>query len=92
VLLQAEAEVRGAEVSITATDLQTAAQVDAAQAALNGVRDREQEVRHRLEELQSKRLATVADLNQSERDSSRFDNLYRQGAGTERQQDRHGPS
>ena len=87
VLLQAEAEVRGAEVSITATDLQTAAQVDAAQAALNGVREREQEVRHRLEELQSKRLATVADLNQSERDSSRFDNLYRQGAGTERQQD-----
>ncbi len=86
-LLQAEAEVRAAEVSIAATDLQTAAQVDAAQAALKAVRDREQEVRHRLEELQNRRLAAIADLSQSERDFSRFDNLYRQGAGTERQQD-----
>lgn len=86
-LLQAEAEVRAMEVSIGATDLQTAAQVDAAQAALKAARDREQEVRHRLEELQNKRLAAIADLSQSERDFSRFDNLYRQGAGTERQQD-----
>lgn len=87
VLRQAEAEVLAAEVSIAATDLQTAAQVDAAQAAFKAVRDREQEVRHRLEELQNRRLAALADLSQSEKDFSRFDNLFRQGAGTERQQD-----
>ena len=87
VLSQDEAEVRGAEVTIAATDLQTAAQAEAAEAALAGVHDREREVRHRLEEVQSRRLATLADLSQSEKDFSRFDNLYRQGAGTERQQD-----
>lgn len=86
-LAQAEAEVLAAEVAVAATDLQTAAQVEASESALQAARDKEREVRHRLEEIESKRLAVLADLKQTARDSSRFENLYRQGAGTERQQD-----
>lgn len=86
-LTQAEAEVLAAEVTVAATDLQTSAQVEAAESALRALRDKEQEVRHRLEEIQNKKLAALADLNHSLKDSSRFDSLYRQGAGTERQQD-----
>lgn len=86
-LTQAEAEVLAAEVTVAATDLQTAAQVEAAESALMAVRDKEREVRHRLDEIQNKKLAALADLNHSVKDSSRFDSLYRQGAGTERQQD-----
>ncbi len=86
-LNQDEADVKAAEVSIPLTDMQTAAQVQAAEAALNAARESEQEARHRLDQLKNTRTAASADLSQIQRDSERFDNLFRQGAGTERQQE-----
>jgi membrane fusion protein, multidrug efflux system len=86
-LAQDEAEVLGAEVAIAQIDQQTAAQVQAAQASLQAARDNELEARHRLEELENRQLAAAADLSLTKRDFERFDNLYRQGAAPERQQD-----
>jgi membrane fusion protein (multidrug efflux system) len=53
-------------------------------------RDKVEEARHRLEELQQKRLAALAEFKHAERDYERYDNLYLDGAGTEQQRDRTG--
>ncbi len=87
VLAEDEANVRAAEVALGQTDEQTAALVQAAQAGVNAARDGEREARHKLGETENRRLAELADLNQSKRDLDRFENLYRQGAGAGRQQD-----
>lgn len=87
VLAQDEAEVLGAEVSLAQIDLQTAAQVQAAEAALQAALDGEIEARHRVEEVESRKLAASADLTLTKRDYERFESLYRQGAAPERQQD-----
>ena len=86
-LAQAEADVRAAELSVPLTDTQTQSGVDAGKASLQAARDNEREARHRLGELESKRSASAADLAQAERDFNRFHELYRQGAGTERQRE-----
>jgi membrane fusion protein, multidrug efflux system len=86
-LAQDEAEVLAAEVAIAQTDQQTAAQVEAAQAALQAARDNQLEAQHRLEELGNRQMAASADLTLTKRDFERFENLYRQGAAPERQQD-----
>ena len=86
-LAQDEAEVLGAEVAIAQTDQQTAAQVEAAQAALQAARDNQLEAQHRLEELGNRQMAASADLTLTKRDFERFESLYRQGAAPERQQD-----
>ncbi len=86
-LSQDEADVKAAELSVPFTDMQTAAQVQAAEAALKAAEDSEREARHRLDQLKNTRVASAADLSQIQRDSDRFDNLYKQGAGTQRQQE-----
>ena len=86
-LVQDEAEVWGAEVAIAQIDQQTAAQVQAADASLKAAGDNELEARHRVEELGSRQIAASADLTLTKRDFERFENLYRQGAAPERQQD-----
>ena len=86
-LVQDEAEVLGAEVAIAQIDQQTAAQVEAAQASLQAAGDNQLEAQHRLEELVNRQMAASADLTLTKRDFERFENLYRQGAAPERQQD-----
>jgi membrane fusion protein, multidrug efflux system len=87
VLAQDEAELLGAEVDIAQIDQQTAAQVQAAEAALQGARDTQLEARHRIDELENRQLAASADLSLTKKDFERYENLYRQGAAPERQQD-----
>lgn len=86
-LNQNEAEVRAAEISVPLTDAQTSGQARAAEAALKAARDAESQARHRLGELKNTRSAVAADLAQFQRDFERFDNLYKTGAGTRRQQE-----
>ena len=86
-LAQDEAEVLGAEVAVAQIDQQTAAQVKAAEAFLQAARDNELEAGHRIDELGNRQVAASADLSLTKKDSERFENLYRQGAAPERQQD-----
>jgi membrane fusion protein, multidrug efflux system len=86
-LAQDEAELLGAELAIAQIDQQTAAQVQAAEAFFQAARDNEQEARHRIEELGNRQEAASADLSLTKKDFERFENLYRQGAAPERQQD-----
>lgn len=86
-LNQDEAEVRAAEISVPLTDAQTSGQAEAAEAAFKAARDTESQARHRLAELKNTRAAVAADLAQFKRDYERFDNLYKTGAGTQRQQE-----
>jgi membrane fusion protein (multidrug efflux system) len=87
IVAESQADVKASELTITQTEGQTAAQVKAAEAALQSARDKEREAGHKLDELQSKRLAVTADLGQAEKDFERFESIFRQGAGTERLRD-----
>ena len=86
-LAEDEAELLGAEVAVARIDQQTAAQVQAAEAFFQAARDNEQEARHRIDELGNRQEAASADLSLTKKDFERFENLYRQGAAPERQQD-----
>ena len=86
-LAQDEAELLGAEVAVAQIDQQTAAQVNAAESFLQAARDNELEARHRIDELGNRQEAASADLSLTKKDYERFENLYRQGAAPERQQD-----
>lgn len=86
-LEQQEAEVRAAEVTVSLTELKTAAQVQAAEAMLQAARDHENETRHKLNEVDNRKVAASAELSQLERDTNRYEALFRQGAGTQRQQE-----
>jgi membrane fusion protein (multidrug efflux system) len=86
-LARIEAEIEAQAVSITPTDTQTAAQIQAATTVLQQARDRKQEGEHRLEELEKKRIAIQADLHKAERDFSRFDSLFQNGAVSALQHD-----
>lgn len=87
VLAESDAEVEAAEVAVGLTDRQTAAQVQAAEAALKAAEDNQREARHRLAEVESRLLAAVADLNLTQKDLERFEALAREGAAPQRQQD-----
>jgi membrane fusion protein (multidrug efflux system) len=87
-LARIDAQIQGAELTVPLTDTQTGSQVQASEAVVQASKDREQEMRHRLEELQQKRLAALAESNHAHRDFERFDALYRDGAGSEQQRDR----
>lgn len=86
-LAQAEADIQASRSSLSLTDSETSAQVQAAQAALRGSREKEEEARQRLQDLQSRRSGVEADLALARKDLERFDNLYRQGAGSERRRE-----
>jgi membrane fusion protein, multidrug efflux system len=87
-LARIEAEIGASEVNVNLTDSQTAAQLEAAQATFQGARDREQELRHRLAELEQNRAAAEAELEHAKRNFDRYANLFREGAGSEQQRDR----
>jgi membrane fusion protein, multidrug efflux system len=85
-----EAEIRAAQVTVPLTNTRTSAQVRETEALVQASRDKVEEARHRLEELQQKRLAALAEFKHAERDYERYDHLYLDGAGTEQQRDRTG--
>ncbi|MCE5244843.1 MAG: HlyD family secretion protein [Desulfobacteraceae bacterium] len=89
-LEQGEAEVKAAEIAVPQTDTKTEAEIRAAQAALKAARENEIEAVHKLAELKNSREAVSADLSQVQRDAERFARLYREGAGTERQNEQAG--
>lgn len=86
-LNQEEADLRAAEIIVPPVDIQTSSQVEAGEATLNAAQDTEKQTRHTLDQLRSNRAAIAADLSQAERDYRRFENLFKSGAGTERQRE-----
>jgi membrane fusion protein (multidrug efflux system) len=86
-LARYEGEVRAQALTISPTDTQTAAQVQAATNTLQGTRDRKREGQFRLEQLERRRVAAQADADKAERDFRRFDALFQSGAAAERQRD-----
>jgi membrane fusion protein (multidrug efflux system) len=80
-----EAELKSAQIMVPPVNIQTSAQIEAAEAALKAAKDTEAQTRHEIENLKNSRAAACADLAQAERDSKRFETLSVSGAGTERQ-------
>ena len=85
---RATAEIEAAEINIDLTEGQTSAQLAAAEAAVLATRDKERELRHRVEELDRNRSGAEAEFSRARKDSERYDNLFKEGAGTEQQWDR----
>jgi membrane fusion protein (multidrug efflux system) len=79
-----EAQLKSAEIMVPPVTIQTSSQVEAAEAALKGAQDTENQTRHNIEQLRNSRAATAADLAQAERDYKRFETLSASGAGTQR--------
>lgn len=85
VLNEAEAEVKAADVVVSVTDARTSAQLVAAEAAYKAALQKERESRDRSREVERQRAALDAELAQAERDTVRYESLYKQGASSERQ-------
>jgi membrane fusion protein (multidrug efflux system) len=79
-LAQAEADVGAKEASVSQTDLQTAAQIEAAEAALKAAHDKRLATKHQLSELDSQRAAALAEFTLAEKDFKRFEQLFRSGS------------
>jgi len=88
VLARIDAEIEQAEVSVRLTDFRTKAQVEAAEAALQGAKERKIERNHHLEELEQNYKGAMADLSHFKRDYERYSNLLEERAGSEQQRDR----
>lgn len=86
-LSRIEAEIDASEVTIRLTETQTGSQVKAAEATTQITQKKQQEAIHRLEELRRNRVAAEAELRNTKRDSKRYENLFRQGGGSEQQKD-----
>lgn len=86
-LARVQADIQAAETLLSLTDRQTAAQVDAARTLPPETRDRRSELIHRLQELQKKREAALADFKEAERDKERFDSLFAAQVVAQRQRD-----
>lgn len=87
---QIEAELLASATTLRFLDARTAAQLDAAEAAVNQATERKAEAEHQLEQWQQQRLAALADLNHARKDADRYRNLFQDGAGSEQQRDRAG--
>lgn len=87
-LSRIQAEIKISEVSIHLIDSETRAGVQASEALVLAAQEKEREMRHRLDELEQKRAAAEAELTRAQRDSERYANLYKEGAGSEQQRDR----
>ncbi len=86
-LEQDEANLEAARISVPPLDVQTSSQVLAAEASLKAAQDNENQTRHSLDQLRSNRAAAAAEFSQAERDYRRFENLFKSGAGTDRQRE-----
>ena len=87
-LQEVEARIKQSEISISLVDSKTKAQVTSAEAAYQAAMDKEREVKHKLVELEKKRLSVLAEYRHVKKDYERFENLYRGGASSGRQRDR----
>lgn len=87
ILARFEAEIRAAEITVSVTDGQTQAQIEAAQASLERAKNQEQAKYHQMEELEKKRLAAQANFRNAEKEFRRYEKLYRQGAASEQKRD-----
>lgn len=83
-----EAQLQVSQVTVGLTDSRTAAQLQAAEAAVQAAQDKEGEIRHRIDELERVRASAQADLSNSKREFERYANLLKEGAGSEQQRDR----
>jgi membrane fusion protein (multidrug efflux system) len=87
VLARTQAEARAMEVSISLTDIQTAAQLSKAEAEYQGSQDRKNEALHRLQQLRKQREGAHAEMTQTQRDYKRFETLYESGVVPEERRD-----
>jgi membrane fusion protein (multidrug efflux system) len=74
------AEVQALEASVSQTDLQTSAQIEAAEAALKAAHDNRQASEHHLAEQDSQRTSALAEFKLADKDVRRYDQLYKTGA------------
>jgi membrane fusion protein (multidrug efflux system) len=86
-LARVQAEVRATELSVSLTDIQTAAQLTKAEAEYQGAQDRKNEALHRLQQLRKQREGAHAEMSLAQRDYKRFDALYLRGVVPEEQRD-----
>ena len=86
-LTRIEAEARAMEVSVSLTDLQTAAQLSKAEAQYQGAQDRKHEALHRLQQLRKQQDGAQAEMAQTQRDYKRFETLYQSGVVPEERRD-----
>ena len=86
-LTRIEAEARAMEISVSLTDLQTAAQLSKAEAQYQGAQDRKNEALHRLQQLRKEREGVQAELTQTQRDYKRFEALYQSKVVPEERRD-----
>ena len=84
---QIEAEIQAGEIQVQLTEEVTSAQAEAAQASLEAAMDNEVKIRHQLAELENRRTAAQSGLELAQHDFERFENLYQQGAGSERRRE-----
>jgi membrane fusion protein (multidrug efflux system) len=87
-LARIEAEIQATEISVSLTDTQKAAQLLETKAKLQETKEKKLEGRHKLEELQKKRVAANADLKKAGRDFKRYYSLLESGVVSEEQADR----
>jgi membrane fusion protein (multidrug efflux system) len=83
-----EAEISAAAISIDPTDIQTAAQIEAAEASRQEAIEKVQEHLHGVKELEKERLVLEAELRKTKRDFERFDSLSKSGAVSEESRDK----
>jgi membrane fusion protein (multidrug efflux system) len=79
-LAQTQADVRGLEASVSQTDLQTTAQVQAAEAVLKAAHDKRLATQHQLSKLASQRVSARAEFKLAQKDFKRFEQLFKSGA------------
>jgi len=87
IFARTQAEVRAMEISISLTDIQTAAQLSKAGAEYQGAQDRKNEALHRLQQLRKQREGAYAEMTQTQRDYKRFKALFQSGVVPEERRD-----
>lgn len=87
-LSRIEAELKGMGISVSQSDIQTAAQQDSAESGVGQAQDMVRESEHKLEALKQQQIAAQADLTIARRDFERYDRLLKQQAIAQQQWDR----
>ena len=87
VFARTQAEVRAMEISLSVTDIQTAAQLSKAEAEYQGSQDRKNEALHRLQQLRKQREGAYAEMTQTQRDYKRFEALFQSNVVPEERRD-----
>jgi membrane fusion protein (multidrug efflux system) len=82
-----EADIQAEEVTMDLVERDTQGQFLVADAALEEAKKTEQAKLHDMDELVKRRFAAQADLTYAEREFNRYEDLYRQGAGSQESRD-----